>query len=72
MTSRDDDVLGVPAFGRIEIALPTRDSITKAARELRALADSFDAIAADHDDDTARLLAYRHTRATSKKLRGSK
>lgn len=72
MTS--DDALGVPAFGRIEIALPDREAIGDAATALADLAGQIGEIAANphHDQDTARLLAYRHMRATSAKLRGKK
>jgi hypothetical protein len=73
MTSRPaPDDLGVPTFGRVEIALATRDDIIRAATHITTLAEVLTEIAINADpDDTARLLAYRKIRATSAKLRGA-
>ena len=64
------DDLGLPSFGRVEIALATRKDIGKAAGQLAALARALAQIeASENDDDTARLVAYRKIRAISIALR---
>ncbi len=77
MTSRAaTDDLGVPTFGRVEIALttPTRDCLKAAASELRDLADKLETLANDGPMDEAATLVLAHARikAASGKLRGTK
>ena len=58
--------MGVPEFARIEIRLEGA-SLPAVAGQLRHLADKLDGITAE----PSRLIAYRHIRAASAKLRGT-
>lgn len=62
----------IPSFSRVEIRVKTKDDLSLAAVELKALAGELEYIAGStRENETASILAHHKIRATSKKLRGN-